>query len=538
MGSDDTSDEELTDSPPGPPDDSTGAPDDSAGTPDDSAGAPDDSRRTTADDPSDGSGGNAPTGRDPPGSGADRFEFGSYYELLGVSEEAPTEEIERAYRERAKRHHPDASDRPEQVAERRFQQLLTAREVLTSPERRQAYDELGHEEYRRQSESLGEPVRRAGTDQSAGTEEPEPRPEPGGTVGQPGQVQRSARGEAHRRGDPLVTDAGEAFGGATRRSGGEDADGESDADERGQASGRGIYRLVFEDGVESRSLQYVAGRWARSWRNRVVVGVGSVLLVAGLLAGLPAALDAAGVDVPAPDVTAGRLYLVALAATVAHTGYSCGASEARLPRGQFLADRDHGRFSTATSRVYLRRGAVALAVAFVLASASARNGVDPWAHVADALRGDLSGPVPWFDAPDAGWTGAVDALLSGAFALAAVVGTLLLALGVSIALWRGRYERGLRVRPSLREPVLVVALVSVPVALAAGPVALVSVDALSGLPEAVALAAGVDGTTVTPATVATLGIVLSVVSALRYRARVALAGSGERGQHADESESG
>jgi len=38
--------------------------------------------------------------------------------------------------------------------------------------------------------------------------------------------------------------------------------------------------------------------------------------------------------------------------------------------------------------------------------------------------------------------------------------------------------------------------------------------------------------------VAVAGIVLSVVSALRYRVRAALAGTGERERHADESESG
>jgi hypothetical protein len=465
------------------------------------------------------SGGPGPDGSS--SGGRDAFEFESYYELLGVPEEATTTEIEQAYRAQAKRYHPDASDEPEQVAERRFRHLLTAREVLTSVERRRAYDELGHEQYRRQSESLGEPVRQSDPD-PGGDVEPEPRPDPGAGGDRPGQVQRSARGEAHRRGDPLVTDAETAFGGPPTG-----ADGPTGGDEG--TSKRGIYRLVFEDDTpESRSLHHVATRWARSWRTRVAVAVGSVLLVAGVLAALPAVLDAA-----VPDVTAGLLYAVALVAAVAHTGFTCVAGELRLPRGQFLADRDHGRFSTTAGRRYRRRGLVALVAVFLLALASARNGVDPWADTASALRGDLSGSIPWVDAPDAGWTGALDAVLSGAFAVTAVVGTCWLAVGASIALWHGRYERGLRVRPSLWEPVLVATLVSVLFALAAGPVALASPAPLSALPEPVALAAGIDGATVTPGTVATAGIVLSAVSVSLLRVRTALGGRREE-ENADD----
>lgn len=443
-------------------------------------------------------------------SGGSEGGFESYYDLLGVSESATTAEIEQAYRRMAKRRHPDASDQPDRIAEQQFQQLLTAREVLTSTERRRAYDELGHREYRRQSASVGEPVHRAAVD-GAG-EEPEPQPGPGERGDDPGQVQRSARGEAHRRGDPVVTAAENAFGGASGR---ERSVAESSGDR--EQTGGDIYRLVTGDGPPgSRSLGYVAACWARSWRTRVGVVAGSVLLVV-------AALGAAGVDTSAPDPTADRLYLVALAAGIAHTGYSCARAEARLPRGGFLADRDHGRFSTATTRTYQRRGVAALAVALALAVAGARSGVRPWVHTADALRGDLSGPFPWFDAPDAGWTTALDTALSGVFAVAAVSGVLLLGVGTSIALWRGRYEQGLRVRPSLWEPVLVAAPLSVVVALAAGPVTLVSVPALSALPESIALVAGVDGSTVTPATVAVAGSLSALAAAGLVRVRTALA---------------
>lgn len=69
----------------------------------------------------------------------------NYYERLGVGSDADTEEIERAYREKAATHHPDVSDDP--TAEDRFKQLKQAKEVLTDEATRRTYDRLGHDRY-------------------------------------------------------------------------------------------------------------------------------------------------------------------------------------------------------------------------------------------------------------------------------------------------------------------------------------------------------------------------------------------------------
>jgi hypothetical protein len=69
----------------------------------------------------------------------------SYYDLLGVAPDASTEEIERAYRERLKRTHPDVSD-AEDAADR-TRRLIRAREVLTDSVERDRYDRLGHAGY-------------------------------------------------------------------------------------------------------------------------------------------------------------------------------------------------------------------------------------------------------------------------------------------------------------------------------------------------------------------------------------------------------
>jgi len=439
-------------------------------------------------------------------SGGGAFAVESYYDLLGVSGDATGGEIERAYREMAKRHHPDASDRPEEEAERRFRRLLAARDVLTSAEHRRAYDELGHEEFCRQSERLGEPVTGTDTD---GPTAPEPRPEPETGPDRSGRVQRSARGEAHRRGDPLVTDTATAVTPTADGSPGDDDD-RSLGDDDGRSSGSGgVYRLVTRNGTPaSRSLQLVAGRWARSWRTRVAVGLGTPLLAAGVLTVLPSVLDASGVAALTPAATPRLLYAVALAATVGYTACSCARTEARLPRGQFLADRDHGRFTTAAARRYRRRGGLTLCVVLGLVLAAGQTGAEPWPGVTDAVRGDLSEPV-WFDTADTGWVTAVDGLLTGLFALGVVSGTLLVALGTSIALWRDRYERGDRLHPGLWEPVLAAALVSVLFGLVTRE-RVGRLRLLSGLPDEVAAAVAVDGTTVTVSTLAVAGILVTL----------------------------
>jgi molecular chaperone DnaJ len=68
-----------------------------------------------------------------------------FYSALGVSQDASTEEIKRAYREQAAKYHPDVSDEPD--AEEKFKKAKRAKEVLTDEEARQAYDRLGHENF-------------------------------------------------------------------------------------------------------------------------------------------------------------------------------------------------------------------------------------------------------------------------------------------------------------------------------------------------------------------------------------------------------
>src|SRR5580692_6563978 len=65
-----------------------------------------------------------------------------YYDILGVAPDASGEEIKRAYRALARRHHPDvAADKSK--AEHRFKEINEAYEVLSDPNKRAQYDRYG-----------------------------------------------------------------------------------------------------------------------------------------------------------------------------------------------------------------------------------------------------------------------------------------------------------------------------------------------------------------------------------------------------------
>ncbi|MDN3205115.1 molecular chaperone DnaJ [Algoriphagus sediminis] len=67
-----------------------------------------------------------------------------YYEVLGVDKSASAEEIKKAYRKLAIKYHPDKNPN-DTKAEEKFKEAAEAYEVLSNPEKKQRYDQFGHQ---------------------------------------------------------------------------------------------------------------------------------------------------------------------------------------------------------------------------------------------------------------------------------------------------------------------------------------------------------------------------------------------------------
>ncbi|MHA3770449.1 DnaJ C-terminal domain-containing protein [Verrucomicrobiota bacterium sgz303538] len=71
-------------------------------------------------------------------------DYKDYYSVLGVPRNATEEEIKKAFRKLARQHHPDtAKPKDKAAAEEKFKEINEAYDVLSTPEKRRRYDELG-----------------------------------------------------------------------------------------------------------------------------------------------------------------------------------------------------------------------------------------------------------------------------------------------------------------------------------------------------------------------------------------------------------
>lgn len=64
-----------------------------------------------------------------------------YYEVLGLARDADERSVKKAYRALAMELHPDRNPSPE--AEEKFKEASEAYEVLSDPQKRQVYDQIG-----------------------------------------------------------------------------------------------------------------------------------------------------------------------------------------------------------------------------------------------------------------------------------------------------------------------------------------------------------------------------------------------------------
>jgi curved DNA-binding protein len=70
------------------------------------------------------------------------MEYKDYYKILGVDKNATQDEIKKAYRKLALKYHPDRNP-GDKAAEEKFKEITEANEVLSDPEKRKKYDQLG-----------------------------------------------------------------------------------------------------------------------------------------------------------------------------------------------------------------------------------------------------------------------------------------------------------------------------------------------------------------------------------------------------------
>ena len=66
-----------------------------------------------------------------------------FYETLGVKRDAAADDIRKAYRKLARKHHPDLNP-GDKTAEDRFKKVQEAYDVLSDPKKKQMYDQVGY----------------------------------------------------------------------------------------------------------------------------------------------------------------------------------------------------------------------------------------------------------------------------------------------------------------------------------------------------------------------------------------------------------
>ena len=69
-----------------------------------------------------------------------------YYETLGVKRDASPDDLKKAFRHLARKYHPDLN-KGSKDAEEKFKEINEAYQVLSDPQKKAQYDQVGHVEF-------------------------------------------------------------------------------------------------------------------------------------------------------------------------------------------------------------------------------------------------------------------------------------------------------------------------------------------------------------------------------------------------------
>jgi len=193
----------------------------------------------------------------------------TFYDTLGVSTDATTEEIEAAYREAIKRVHPDVSDDVD--AGERTKRLNRAKRVLTDDRERARYDRLGHARYTDpdpSGSSASEDANDVDSDSSAGQSGSE-----GSAATEPGGRRRARSDWSERADDHTRTDrstAGESTWRGSRQHGRRSGPGETSGESgrrRRERQGRERGRSARRSADASGTTRSRADSRGPSWQS-------------------------------------------------------------------------------------------------------------------------------------------------------------------------------------------------------------------------------------------------------------------------------
>lgn len=472
----------------------------------------------------------------------------NYYELLGISEGASQSQVSKQAEQMIVEYHPDNTDFDDPLASDIFIIVTEAREILTTPSRREAYDTLGHDTYITESADIGTYLTDAtpytnnthtntipakSQDQTTGDSQ-----QPTGTVVEPGSADeqpetgagyspgmgsRTAQGQAVLNGESLVT--GDIDSLTTRAGQHSEQDDEQDTFslfDRGQPD------------IRSRSSIYLLNVWKDAWKGRLLAAAtGAGLFVAATLGlgteGLPGFAPLIGDSLLGAAVTG--FVLFGLLSSV----YLSAWYEWRLPRGYFLRDGDHGDGRTSAKKAVLK-GIGTGAVAIALGATAAVMDATPWTHADRSLRAVESPPTastesaqvasPWL--PESLPVGAAgefpDVMLSALFLLLVVTSLFFLGGGITYVVWHNRYVNGLRTRPFIPESILVSTVLSGLVCATLfqhRTTTLLQVQIPDAVPGAMVRVCAASGGEITAITVFALSYGLLILYTIAYWVRVA-----------------